>query len=149
MVVDYLAKIENYFSKESIRFINSILVDFKNSKLKIGEWIENEKKDIRAIVLNSSSFKPSIFEAHKTYIDLHLILSGTDTYYLVDSAKAHLETEYNAKQDFELYQANEYLSISLTKDSFCIFQPGEIHSSKLGESSIKIIFKILSKSYEE
>ena len=69
----------------------------------------------------SETFDPSILEAHKTLMDIHITLEGTDVI-----AYADLESEtkvfkaYDETNDYLLAQSDKIKTISVPEGYFCI-----------------------------
>ena len=72
------------------------------------------------------------FEAHKNYIDIQYIISGTETMGDMDIAKAVSKSDYNPEKDVEFYHDNEKAGYCVVEDGeFCIFFPHDVHKPGL------------------
>lgn len=87
------------------------------------------------------------FEAHRRYIDVHLVLQGIET--LVIKNQNHLIpiSEYDEDQDLEFFVGHySGKAVSLSESDFYIIFPGQAHLSGLstdgGEEVLKAVIKI-------
>ncbi|MFA7361809.1 MAG: YhcH/YjgK/YiaL family protein [Candidatus Kapaibacterium sp.] len=141
---------------------NSELYEFKNKGIKRAfEFIKstdlNSLADCRSeieednIYVIKSSYKTkskedAYFEAHRKYIDVQYIISGTETigYAPNNSQKTH--KEYDEENDYELYDA-ECSYITFREGMFAIFFPKELHKPGIISGDIptevkKIVVKV-------
>lgn len=92
---------------------------------------EIDGKDIYAFI---SSYKTKTeqegkFEAHKKYIDIQCILSGTEIIGFESSEKVELTEDYKDGGDICFYSLNkDYDKIVLTKGEFAIIMTDELHA---------------------
>ena len=72
------------------------------------------------------------FEAHRNYIDIQYIISGTEVMGDMDIAKAASKSEYNPEKDVEFYHDNDKAGYSVVESGeFCIFFPHDVHKPGL------------------
>lgn len=72
-----------------------------------------------------------LFEAHKDFLDIHFILSGTEKFACADTDTLKIENEYDSTQDFMLLSGdgNEF---TLCEGDFCVVYPEDAHIPVLG-----------------
>lgn len=83
-------------------------------------------------------------EAHKKYIDVHYMISGSELigYALLEEQK--LLQAYDAENDYALYDGNSSF-ISMVPGMFAIFFPNDLHMPGIGKdrrSIKKIVIKV-------
>lgn len=88
----------------------------------------------------------SLFEAHRKYLDLHIILSGQENV-AVTPVEALTPVEERLSEDAMMYQGDSAYQIPLAAGSFILLYPGEGHLPRLTiDGSIsdvdKLVFKI-------
>ena len=86
----------------------------------------------------------AFFEAHKKYLDVHLMLQGTER---VDISHPDVLTLFDHKDDFYAYQGEAEQTLLLTPGSFLVVFPGDAHRIKVQvrgpENVSKVVFKLL------
>lgn len=97
--------------------------------------------DVFAIVSEYDA-KPdelNVFEAHRTYIDLHYIIDGAETIKFAPMAGHTISREYEAEGDYALYQqGKDYNEITLHAGMFAIFFPWDLHLPGIAEKPTKV-----------
>ena len=83
-------------------------------------------------------------ECHRRYIDIQLVLSGTDEMGWKQLSDCHDPVdEYSAERDIRFFNDAPSTWIATSPDGFCIFFPEDAHAPLVGEGFIrKVIFKI-------
>ena len=86
----------------------------------------------------------AFFEAHKKYLDVHLMLQGTER---VDISHPDVLTLFDHKDDFYAYHGEAEQTLLLTLGSFLVVFPGDAHRIKVQvkgpENVSKVVFKLL------
>lgn len=86
----------------------------------------------------------AFFEAHKKYLDVHLMLQGTER---VDISHPDVLTRFDHKDDFYAYHGEAEQTLLLTPGSFLVVFPGDAHRIKVQvkgpENVSKVVFKLL------
>ena len=86
----------------------------------------------------------AFFEAHKKYLDVHLMLQGTER---VDISHPDVLTMFDHKDDFFAYRGEAEQTLLLSPGSFLVVFPGDAHRIKVQvkgpENVSKVVFKLL------
>lgn len=134
MIVDTVSNAESCFSRHPL---------FRDAFAFIGRCVSEPPAPGRyelqgdRLYANVIEYEPSAgadpkFEAHREYIDVQVMISGTEVqgYAPVDSLEAC--TEYDADDDFQLYSFDPSLSrITLREGMFAVYFPEDGHIPKL------------------
>jgi YhcH/YjgK/YiaL family protein len=149
MIFDAVSNLNKYSCIPNVnKIINAIAQnDFSNDDS--GE-IEIDDRNLYLLKIRSTidDEPPKLFEAHRKYADLHIIIDGEELMNQVSSSDAIRMSEYNYDEDYELFSAKENIStFHLNMGKFIFFFPGEIHKSGgfLNQSqdyNKKMVFKI-------
>lgn len=84
-----------------------------------------------------------VFEAHKSYLDIHYCIAGSEGFGYNDISRLTPITEYNEEQDFQLFEGNAYKLI-LHPGDFCIVFPEDAHIPQLiGDPDGKVMKAIV------
>ena len=118
-------------------------------KLPVGKY-EIDGKNLYAMVQEYDSKAPenAKFEAHKNYIDIQYIISGTENMQALDVADATPNTEYNAEKDVIFFENTDKATTGLfTNEGFAIFFAHDVHrpgmaTEKGSEPIRKIVVKV-------
>ena len=83
-------------------------------------------------------------EVHRRYIDIQLVLEGSDEMGWKALADCHNPiSDYSAEQDIQFFSDAPASWIAVPPDHFCIFFPEDAHAPLVSTGSIrKVIFKI-------
>jgi YhcH/YjgK/YiaL family protein len=69
-----------------------------------------------------------LFEAHRSYIDFHFILSGEEVIDVAIGAECKLLKSYSDENDSILFStADKYSSIQMMRGYFALFNPDDVH----------------------
>lgn len=130
MVFDNLKNCELYYGmhprfKEAFDFIKKAL----SENLAVGKY-EIDGKELWASVQEYTSKleNEAKAEAHKNYIDIQFIVSGTEVIEGFDLQKATPKSEYNDVKDVMFYEDNSNSTKGiLSENEYGIFFPNDVH----------------------
>lgn len=149
MIYDHMSRLEKY------RTLSPLLakaIDYVKSadltKLPIGRT-EIAGDDIYAAVheYQTKSEADAKFEAHRTYVDLQIMVSGAERMDVVDIENLKVNTPHDAKSDnafFDRPAAAQRIIVSANE--FAIFMPHDVHAPTIAvdrpAAVRKVVFKI-------
>jgi len=149
MIFDKIENINRYSLpqykfKRLIEFFNQYNLDsFQKGKFKI------DTDSLFGIGLQyaTKSADECLWEAHRKYIDVHIILEGEELVFINDIANMTISTSYNETEDVELFEGYEKHQVVLKKGNFLILYPNEVHKTSMqlvGKSSYvtKNVYKL-------
>ena len=91
----------------------------------------------------------AFFEAHRLYLDIHLMLSGSER---VELASPSALTQFDEKGDFYAYHGEGRHSVVLAPGDFLVVFPDDAHKIKMRvdgpETVSKAVFKVKIKECE-
>ena len=88
------------------------------------------------------------FEGHRNYIDIQYIISGIESIEVIDLSKAVAKTEYDAQNDYALYQDHpKAVKAVIEGGEYGIFFPHDIHKPGMAADGVsapvkKIVVKV-------
>ncbi|MDR3711112.1 MAG: YhcH/YjgK/YiaL family protein [Capsulimonadaceae bacterium] len=136
-ISDGIAKALRIISSEdlSARAIGRYEIDGDNLVMLVQEYDTRKRSE-------------GVWEAHRKYIDLQLVLTGEESMGRADIADLHSRKPYDAALDVELFDGDgDYFRVPA--GSFAIFFPNDAHMPCLAtEESAKVrkvVFKIAAK----
>lgn len=90
-------------------------------------------------------------ECHRKYIDIHLVLDGTEEMGWKSLADCHKPVdEYSAERDVQFFRDTPASWITTPPGAFCIFFPEDPHAPLVSSSHIrKVVFKIAVETVEK
>lgn len=124
MIYDKIINIDKYeqlLSKKMIQTIKNIYyaqVQHNDLNFSIFEYKIEDKKD------------NPIFECHYRHIDCQIMIEGSEYMYYANSSSKKVKSDVNYKDDYQLFESNEYSKLLFQKGEFIVFFPEEIHSPK-------------------
>lgn len=141
MIKDKLENIDIYS-------INEAFETFKE-RIKNSSNYSDFDKPFKAIPLDyeTRNFDLSKFENHKKYIDVHLILNGSEVIGLADRNQVKPNMEYDEINDYQLFDGSVQEEVTLHKGEFLILFEHEFHVTggfvdQIGEKVNKMVFKV-------
>lgn len=143
MIFDKLSNISRYkdLFKEVIDFCNSKDLQAINT----GKHTVSDNCFALVNEYKTAQNDEFIAENHRQYIDLQLMVKGTEIIQFAGIEKLQLHKSYNPEDDYELY-SGEGTPIVLEQNYFAVFFPDEAHQPMLSvdaETDVrKIVFKI-------
>lgn len=146
MVHDKVENLKNYSELE--KFLPSLEKTMKNPEiLELGTNIldeENLKANKFSVICGTN--KP-FYESHEMYTDIHFLIKGKEKirYISEDISDMPLDEKNDTRISYDTYE--HYKELDLKKGEFCIFFPGEPHSTgniadKSDVNVEKIVFKL-------
>lgn len=149
MIVDHINNISRYrgMDKALIRAFDFFdLTNFEN--LEIGTH-EIKGKDLFCIVSEEKTNEVinTSLEAHKKYIDIHYIISGSELIGFALKSNQRVLNEYDSERDYALYDGDMSL-IKMNRGMFAIFYPDDLHmpgitdASSIKDNVKKLVMKI-------
>lgn len=88
--------------------------------------------------------EPYIMEVHDSFIDIHVVVSGTDVIGFKSRLDCQVEGwKYDEKKDIATIEEAPDVFLSLPKGNLAILFPADAHSPLMGEGELrKAIFKV-------
>ena len=126
------------------RVIDCLNEEFLN---KVGTQTQKLEDDLLYVTrfdYETIPLEEAFFEAHKKYLDVHLMMSGAER---VDISHPDVLTLFDHKDDFYAYQGEAEQTLLLAPGSFLVVFPGDAHRIKVQvegpENVSKVVFKLL------
>ena len=151
MIIDYLDNRKTY-EEAHPRFKKAFdgLSELIEKDVPEGTY-EIDGKDIYAIVSEYGTVAPEekLFEAHRKYIDIQLVMSGFEECHAAGIADGDVTDKYDSEKDCEFFAEPEiYDIIPMECGKFAIFYPQDIHRPGISATDIpsgvkKMVVKIL------
>jgi biofilm protein TabA len=141
MIYDKIENIERY------PFLNKIK-DFDFKMAKDGKFeIDGDAFFGIGLKYDTKNEMDCLWESHKKYLDVHVILEGEEIVNISDSSQMNVTKEYDDTGDYMLHSGIKQQSIHLKKGSFLVLYPNEVHQTAIYVDKInsisKVVFKIL------
>lgn len=89
-----------------------------------------------------------LFESHRYHVDYQLLLEGNEYIYISNLNDCTRLSEYDKKDDFQLFSAQRFDKILLNQGDFIIFMENEIHSPKHYFESHKVKRLVIKEEIE-
>lgn len=126
------------------RVIDCLNLEFLES---VGTEMQKLEEDLLYVTrfdYETLPLEETFFEAHKRYLDVHLLLRGEER---VDISHPDTLALFEHKDDFYAYRGEAEQTLILTPGSFLVVFPGDAHRIKIqaqGPSNVsKVVFKLL------
>lgn len=138
----------NFLEKDVLECLNYTLNN-KLIDLKQGSYsIDEENIFFNVVEYETKEKKERFWEAHRKYIDVHVMLKGEEKISLNSIFNLN-EKEYNEEDDFLGFEGEENSNVILRYGDFLICYPEDAHMTaiKSNEKNTikKVIFKVIVK----
>ncbi len=155
MIFDSLANLGFYFRNKAFQekiteFISQLNADTEEQKYElIG-------KDLMAIVshYDTRQISDGVFESHREYIDLQMLVNGTENILIGQTDNQKVKEIYNPDRDAEFYdiEGKTEVTIGLEPGVFALFFPQDAHMPCICRNGIpapvkKCVFKIKTELF--
>jgi YhcH/YjgK/YiaL family protein len=132
----------------SANIVNDIISFIKNNDLKAidcGRYDINE--DLYVNIFESTTKEDDgVFEEHREYIDIHYLINGTEIIKYETKDNFESLSEYDTKDDYQLFRVNTDKCLQMNEGDFAIFFTKEKHKPSLTNNSPckikKAVFKL-------
>lgn len=148
MIYDHVSRIAKY---RSLSPLVAKAIDYVTAtdltKLPLGR-VEVAGDDIYAAV-HEYQTKPEVeskFEGHKTYVDLQIIVSGTERMDVADIDQLTVNKEYNEKSDVAFFdRPPNPQKITVSACEFTMFMPHDVHAPTIAVDKPTAVRKVVLK----
>lgn len=141
MIFDKIENLSRY--KIDLSFIEKHL---SNSEFIKGKFeIEATQKFGIGLAYSTKNANECLWEAHRKYLDIHVILEGTEIVQISDISKMKSTKEY--EDDYELFDGDKEQEILLQPGTFLLLFPNEVHKTSIQVYDscpvVKNVYKLL------
>ena len=106
--------------------------------------LEGDALYVTRFTYETLPLEDTFFEAHKRYLDVHLMVEGEERVEIASPAGLEL---FEQRDDFYAYRGEAEQSLILRPGSFLVVFPGDAHRIKIAvngpETVSKVVFKVL------
>ena len=147
MIIDSISHLDDYKGFPALYRALETLQKFSATNFpQRGEVLEEGELFFNPVTLTSKPECDCKFEAHRTYIDLHYIISGREKIAISDKSKLRVLESYSKEKDIEFLQGNADTVCDLSAGQFLLCYPHDAHKVAMmveqPEEIKKIVFKI-------
>jgi len=105
-------------------------------------YIEGEALYVTRFDYETIALEDSFFEAHRRYLDIHIMVSGEER---VDISHPDGLSLFEHKDDFYAYRGEAEQSLTLKQGDFLVVFPGDAHRIKVSIGDAKPVSKVVFK----
>ena len=144
MIVDSLKNCDKYVScHDGFDKAFAFLRRASEENLSVGRY-EIDGDRVFAFIQEYTSKTESSFEAHKNYIDIQFILSGTEVMKVCDISQVKISVPYT--EDVMFFEDNERASVTVVESGeYGIFFPWDAHKPGLCFDTPEEVKKVVVK----
>lgn len=135
-------KIENIGRYDLLKLVREF--DFSNYQKGKFE-IKGEQFFGIGLEYDTRSEKDCLWEAHRTYLDVHCILEGEEFIQVTDISNTTVTKEYDPEGDYALFGGKKEHIIHMKKGMFLALYPNEVHQTAVITESVSSVKKIVFK----
>ena len=134
----YLAKIPD--GEKVYSFLTSITEETPK-----GRHDFNDKVYVNVVSYETKDRFDGIFESHREYIDLHVLIQGEEKIYYGDRKDMTVTKEYDSQGDYELLKGDKYSAVDYTVMQGIECEINEPHMAGGMVSTPQMILKVIVK----
>lgn len=147
MIVDKIEKLKLYkeIPGEVVQFLSKL--DINN--IKLGKRVLSDCIYVNIEEYNTKDIEVASFESHDKYIDIQLLLKGSENIYYASRDNLSIKVPYDETRDIAFYSDSiqGYPYIKLDGTNFMMIYPHEAHapqvsSGNLSQKVLKVVVKI-------
>ncbi len=146
MIKDKIQNLDRYAQIIDADAIKEVLRPDRLSSIEDGEFHLEGKTDFFGIKMKylTKSEEEGIWEAHRIYLDIHYIISGSEIIALADIETVNPTQDY--EEDYQLFEGDKSNQIKLEAGDFLVLYPNEVHKTGISPDGKnreveKIVFK--------
>ena len=146
MIIDTIKNCNVYSAgNENLKKGFEFIKEFMNNPKPVGKYeIDGDK--VYAMVQEYETKAPGKFEAHKKYTDIQFLVSGKELIGYENIATLTLDTEYDAKNDYMLFEGKKGTTeLILEEGMFAVFFPEDGHMPGCFVEAPENVHKIVVK----
>ena len=137
-IKSYLAKIPD--GEKVYEFLTSITEETPK-----GRYDFNDNVYVNVVSYETKDGFDGIFESHREYIDLHVLIQGEEKIYYGKKEDMTVTKEYDNQDDYELLKGDKYSSINYTAMQGIECDINEPHMAGKCVSNPKKVLKVIVK----
>lgn len=152
MIFDYIKNLNKYIKLNNR--INTV-INFVESKeyyhLEDNKRFEIDGENLFGLKLKykTKSFEDGILEAHRKYLDFHILLNGKEIV-IHELLKSHdIVKDYDENDDYELFLSKNPNKINFNSGMFLLFSPNDLHMPGIINGQLEDIDKLVFKIRNE
>lgn len=149
MILDSLKSFEKYQTlQEGFDKVYKFIKSNKLAELEDGKYeIDGDKVYCTIVSGELKDFSQAKMEIHDSYIDIHVLLEGSETIGLKDRGKCNTDSsKYDEATDIAFVDDEPENYVVMGVDNVAIVYPADAHAPLLGEGTFKkAIFKVFIK----
>ena len=147
MIVDKIEKIKLYkeIPSEVVQFLSEL--DINN--IKLGKRVLSDTIYVNIEEYNTKDIEVASFESHDKYIDIQLLLKGSENIYYASRDNLSVKVPYDETRDIAFYSdgIQVYPCIKIDGTNFMMIYPHEAHAPQvstgnLTQKVLKVVVKI-------
>lgn len=146
MIVDKIENLKLYKEIPSsvVQFISQLNID----NIELGKYILSDGIYVNIEEYETKAIEDAKFESHDKYIDIQLLLFGTESIYYTSREDLSILNSYDTTRDITFYADNveKYPSITLDGSNFMMIFPHEAHAPQVSiNNSSQKVLKVVAK----
>jgi YhcH/YjgK/YiaL family protein len=131
MIFDALDQAETrYIQSEVLKKAFRFLCETDLTRYPLGKTnIVGDEIYVNRMTYHTDDAQARIWEAHRRYIDIHVVLAGEENVQVSSLARMTCETAYNPETDAALFQGEADATIRLRPGDFLLCYPEDVHKT--------------------
>ncbi len=145
MIIDKISNVLNYAEvpEHAVKFIAGL-----SSDIEVGKYNLSEFDYANVELYSTKNIEDAKFESHKDYIDIQILVSGSERIYYTDTKELTTGIPYNKEKDIEFYADRvidkDYMTLNGT--NFVMIFPHEAHAPQVSiNNDCQIVKKVVLK----
>ena len=146
MIIDKISNLSRYVYIPNVDKAVEFLKNTDLSQLAVGKYDLGDECRVAVYEYQTKEAEDEIlFEAHREYIDLQMVISGEENLYFQSLDIGEEAKPYNKEKDVEFYTASWYNTLALDGDNFALIFPNDLHMASFEIDEAKDVKKLVFK----
>ena len=147
MISDSIKNLDRYLYVPNVQKAVDFIKENDLASVEIGKYDLGDDCTLKVVeYVTQEEPEEVLLEAHREYLDLQLLVKGSETFLFQAIDLGEEATEYNKQKDVEFFTAPYYNSVVLNGENFALVFPNDLHTGNVvaGEEETvkKFVFKL-------
>ena len=146
MILDSIAHRSCYEGIDGLKEVLAYMASVQNRPLPSSRIdLLEDRAYVQPVSFTSKPLEQCRYEAHRRWIDVHFIVSGTEKIIVSPLCEVHALTEFSAEKDIGFYEGTGGTACILCPGDFLVCFPQDAHKVAIAPEQPGLVQKLVGK----